>query len=133
MIPCEDDLARCPVATLGPPLRRHEQLGAAGANANFVRFAGPHDLDIRTWERGVEGETLACGSGVLAAVAAGVASGALALPVRARTKGGFVLTVDGESEGGAIVRWTMAGDARILARLETLPGAEQRLPTQAWE
>lgn len=133
VIPCEDDLARCPVATLGPPLRRHEQFGAAGANANFVRFAGPHDLDIRTWERGVEGETLACGSGVLAAVAAGVASGVLELPVRARTKGGFVLTVDGESESGTIARWTMAGDARILARLDTLPGAEQPLPAQAWD
>ena len=133
VIPCADDLARCPVATLGPPLRRHEQFGAAGANANFVRFADPHDLDIRTWERGVEGETLACGSGVLAAVAAGVASGVLELPVRARTKGGFVLTVDGESAGGVIKHWTMAGDARVLARLDTLPGAEQRLPAQAWE
>ena len=133
VIPWDGDLAGCPVATLGPPVRRHQQFGAPGANANFVRFAGPHDLDIRTWERGVEGETLACGSGVLAAVAAGVESGALALPVRARTKGGFTLTVAGDSAGGAITHWTMAGDARILARLETCPGAEGALPEPAWE
>jgi diaminopimelate epimerase len=131
VIPCDDDLARCPVATLGPPVRRHEQFGAPGANANFVRFASPHDLDIRTWERGVEGETLACGSGVLATVATGVSEGKLQLPARARTKGGFVLTVDGETadDGRQIARWTMAGDARVLARLETFAGAEQALPS----
>ena len=114
-------------------MRRHQQFGAAGANANFVHFVSPHQLDIRTWERGVEGETLACGSGVLAAVAAGVASGALTLPVDARTKGGFVLTVAGESEDGVIRGWTMAGDARVLACLETFPGAERPLPPPAWE
>ena len=134
IVPWEDDLANCPVAELGPPVRRHRQF-AAGANANFVRFAGPHDLDIRTWERGVEGETLACGSGVLATVAAGVSEGRLQLPVRARTKGGFVLTVDGETadDGRRIARWTMAGDARVLARLETFPAAEQALPAPAWD
>ena len=133
VIPWDDDLGRCPLATLGPPVRRHAAFGDAGANANFVRFASPHELDIRTWERGVEGETLACGSGVLAAVAAGVASGDLELPVRARTKGGFALTVYGDAEGGVVARWSMAGDARILACLETFPGAERALPEPAWE
>ena len=135
IVPWDDDLARCPLAELGPPVRRHEQFGAPGANANFVRFAGPHDFDIRTWERGVEGETLACGSGVLAAAATGVSEGKLQLPVRARTKGGFVLTVDGETadDGRRIARWTMAGDARVLARLETFAGAEQVLPSPLWD
>jgi diaminopimelate epimerase len=135
IVPWESDLALCPVAELGPPIRRHDRFGAPGANANFVRFAGPHDLDIRTWERGVEGETLACGSGVLATVDAGVGAGKLQLPVRARTKGGFVLTVDGETadDGRRIARWTMAGDARVLARLEIFPGAERSLPTPLWE
>jgi len=135
IVPWDDDLASCPVAELGPPIRRHAQFGATGVNANFVRFAGPHDLDIRTFERGVEAETLACGSGVLAAVAVGVWTGKLELPVRARTKGGFVLTVDGEiaADGKRIARWTMAGDARVLARLETFPGAEQALPEPLWD
>lgn len=135
IVPWDDDLARCPIAELGSPIRRHAQFGAPGANANFVHLAGPHDFDIRTWERGVEAETLACGSGVLATVATGVSEGKLQLPVRARTKGGFVLTVAGETVDGGrrIARWTMAGDARVLARLDTFPGAEGALPTPLWE
>ncbi|HEV8240237.1 MAG TPA: diaminopimelate epimerase [Thermoanaerobaculia bacterium] len=135
VLPWDDDLARCPVAELGRFVRRHEQFGGAGANANFVRFPSPHELEIRTFERGVEAETLACGSGVLASVLVGVWIGKLELPVRARTKGGFVLTVDGEvgEDGRRIARWTMAGDARVLARVDTFPGAEQLLPAPLWE
>ncbi len=123
------------VSTFGPIIRKHELFGEAGANANFVRYASAHELDIRTWERGVEAETLACGSGVLAAVAVGVWTGQLELPVRARTKGGFVLTVDGEiaADGRRIARWTMAGDARVLACVETFPGAERALPAPLWD
>jgi len=131
----KDDLATCPVAELGRLLRRHSHFGPAGANADFVRFPGEHELEIRTFERGVEAETLACGSGVLAAVVVGVAAGELVLPVRALTKGGFLLTVAGEAaeDGRRIARWTMAGDARILECAETLPGAEHELPAPAWE
>jgi diaminopimelate epimerase len=132
VIPWDVDLAACPVATLGPPVRRHPQF-PAGANANFVRWQGPHAFDIRTFERGVEAETLACGSGVLATVVVGVRSGDLELPVAARTKGGFTLTVDGEAAGGSIRRWSMAGDARLLARLEAFPEAARELPAPAWE
>jgi diaminopimelate epimerase len=129
-----DDLATCPVDDLGQRVRRLPCFGAAGANANFVRFPSAHELEIRTFERGVEAETLACGSGVLAAVAVGVATGVLELPVRGLTKGGFVLVVDGETaaDGRHIARWTMAGDARILARLQTCEAAEQPLPEPAW-
>jgi diaminopimelate epimerase len=131
----EQDLATCPVSDFGPIIRRHELFGEAGANANFVRYPSPHELDIRTYERGVEAETLACGSGVLAAVAVGVRTGQLELPARASTKGGFVLTVDGDvaADGRRIARWTMAGDARVLARLETFAGAERALPAPLWE
>jgi diaminopimelate epimerase len=133
VLPWVDELGSCPVAALGPPIRRHAELGPPGANVNFVRFEAPHGLDIRTYERGVEAETLACGSGVLAAVAVGVATGALALPVRARTKGGFPLTVAGASAGGAITRWSMAGDARVLARLEAFPAAVHLPAAPTWE
>jgi len=131
----KDDLGAYPVAIVGPGIRRHPFFGEAGANANFVRFVDEHGLDIRTWERGVEGETLACGSGVLAAVVVGVATGALELPARARTKGGFVLTVDGDTsdDGKHITRWTMAGDARVLARVETFPAAERAVAAPEWE
>ena len=134
VVPWDADLALCPVVDWGRMVRGHEIFGDAGANANFVRFPGEHELEIRTFERGVEAETLACGSGVLAAVAVGVWTGKLELPVRARTKGGFDLTVDGAvaDDGRRIARWTMAGDARVLARVETLPGAERPLPVPNW-
>jgi len=112
------DLGRAPVAALGPPLRRHPVFGPAGTNVDFVRFPARDRLEIRTFERGVEAETLACGSGVLAAAAVGRATGALDLPAAALTSGGFEMTV-GEAGG----RWTLAGDARILAAGEVLPGA----------
>lgn len=120
------DLTRAPVATLGPALRRHPAFGEGGANVDFVRFAsgpGSARLGIRSFERGVEAETLACGTGVLAAVAAGLADERLALPVHATTRGGFVLTVDGEAAAGLPRRWSLAGDARIVARGELSPEA----------
>ncbi len=61
------DLDAFPVARVGPALRSHPALGAAGANVNFVSAAGAGRVALRSWERGVEGETLSCGSGVVAA------------------------------------------------------------------
>jgi diaminopimelate epimerase len=106
-------------------VRRHAAF-PTGANANFVRYGGEHELEIRTWERGVENETLACGTGVLAAAAVGIATLQLALPIAARTRGGFTLTVDGETSEGIVRRWTMRGDARLLARAEVFPAAEEQ-------
>ena len=121
-------LATAPVAALGPPLRRHPALGEAGANVDFVRFPAAGRLEIRTFERGVEAETLACGSGVLAAVAVGLALGRLELPARALTAGGFELTV--ERCGAAHL--DLAGDARLLASGRLRPAASELPPPPAW-
>jgi len=115
----DGDLASAPVATLGPALRSHPDLGPAGANVDFVRFAAPDRIEIRSFERGVEAETLACGTGVLAAVAAGLATDRSALPVTALTRSGFELRVEPAGTDG----WALAGDARLIARGELLPGA----------
>ncbi len=127
VVPWEDTLDRAPVAGLGPALRSHPDLGPAGANVDFVRFRPPSGLEIRTFERGVEAETLACGTGVLAAVATALELGVLGLPIRALTLGGFELEVEGELREGRIVAWRLLGDARLLGRCEILPGAA-RLP-----
>lgn len=125
-------LDQAPVATLGPALRRHPIFAPAGTNVSFVRFPAPHRMEIRTFERGVEAETLACGSGTLAAVATGLHLGLVDLPVAALTAGGFTLAVDGASRDGLPTRWSLAGDARLVARLELTPEAAAVPPPPAW-
>jgi len=124
VLPWSDSLATAPVARLGPGLRHHRQWGDSGANINFVRFVDPHSLEIRTFERGVEAETLACGSGVMASTAAGLAAGTLELPVSAQTLGGFELEVAPAAPSpDSHDRWSLTGDARLIAEGTLHPGA----------
>jgi diaminopimelate epimerase len=89
-----DDLDGTDVHPLGAALRHHHHFQPRGTNVNFVRQLGPRDLAIRTYERGVEAETLACGTGVVAsALTLAVLTGAES-PVRVRVRGGDTLTVD---------------------------------------
>jgi diaminopimelate epimerase len=114
-----------PVAALGPQLRRHPALGPEGANVSWVSFPNPSVLEIRTFERGVERETLACGSAVLAALVLGQELGRLGERVTARVAGGFPLLAR-RSQNGALC---LAGDARLLARVELLEDLSLPLPT----
>jgi len=128
-----DDLTSAPVAALGRALRRHPALAPAGANVNFARFtgpglSGPDRLEIRTYERGVEAETLACGTGVLAAAAVALATGHATLPLTALTRGGFPLAVHGSDPS----HWELAGDARILTHGHLLPDALQSPTPPPW-
>jgi diaminopimelate epimerase len=126
-------LADAPVLELGRRLRHHQAFGAAGTNVMFARFLPPHRLEVRSYERGVEAETLACGTGVLAAAAVAVAEEQLALPIRALTGGGFELEVHGVlDDDGRIASWRLTGDARLLARLELEPGADLLPPPPSW-
>ena len=70
------------VATLGRQLRFHRAWGPAGANINFVQRVNARTLKVRTYERGVEGETLACGTGVTASAIVAVLQGRVQVPVR---------------------------------------------------
>ncbi len=110
------DLDQAPVASLGPVLRAHPDLGPEGANVHFVRLDPPGGLGIRSYERGVEAETLACGTGVVAAAACAIAERRLALPVAAATRGGFELQLEAAPDGpDGLGRWRLSGDARIVA------------------
>jgi diaminopimelate epimerase len=120
VIPVEGDLGDVAVAELGRAIRFDPVFGPAGTNVDFVRYLAPDRLALRTYERGVEGETLSCGTGVLAAAAVGVALGLVRLPAAVATRSGFVLEVAAGEEPG---RWTLSGDARVVARGELLAGA----------
>ena len=115
-----EGLEHAPVRELGAEIRRHPAFGPSGTNVNFVRFPAPDRMEIRTFERGVEDETLSCGSGVMASAAVGLETGRARLPLHVATWGGFELEVDGDLSQK---RWSLAGDARVVAEGDLLPGA----------
>jgi len=118
-----ESLETAPVVTLGAALRRHPVFGDGGTNVNFVRFTAEDRMEIRTYERGVEDETLSCGTGIVAGAAVGLALAEARLPLWVVTRGGFELEVASDPRSG---RWFLSGDARIVAQGTLLPGAEAR-------
>jgi diaminopimelate epimerase len=61
-----DDIETVDVLTLGNAIRFHEAFAPTGTNVNFAQIISPNHIEIRTYERGVEDETLACGTGMVA-------------------------------------------------------------------
>ena len=90
-----DDVDTAPVAAIGPLVEQHPRF-ARRVNAGFMQVVDRHTIRLRVYERGA-GETLACGTGACAAVAAGIRRGLLDTPVRVHTRGG-TLTVDWNGE-----------------------------------
>jgi diaminopimelate epimerase len=107
------DVTSWPLASRGPWLRRHAALGAAGANVDVVAEAADGSLRIRTWERGVEGETLACGSGALAAARLALERGRRGR-IQVMPASGIPLIVDLGAGSGRPDRLGLEGDARII-------------------
>ena len=107
----------------GPELRRHPATGVAGANVNWVSRRPDGTWRYRTFERGVEGETLACGTGAVATAVQLVAWGEASSPVRIRSSSGKELRV--KLEQAAPESWvpTLSGEGRIVYRgiIESLP------------
>ncbi len=95
-----EDTEEVDVLARGKALRFDPVFGPAGANVNFVApAAGANGLWlIRTYERGVEGETLACGTGTVAAALALAQQGEAGLPTVFRSRGGPELTVRGQAQ-----------------------------------
>jgi len=95
-----DRLEEAPVATLGPVLRGHPGFGDRGVNVNFVEVT-EDGLKVRTWEKGVEGETLACATGAVAAVAVAAAQYRISRdkPVPVQAPGGMLVVTLPQSEG----------------------------------
>jgi diaminopimelate epimerase len=82
-----------------------------GTNVNFVQITESNELIVRTYERGVEDETLACGTGVVAAALVTNRVRGLALPLAVKVRGGDVLTVNALAEGEAFRDVTLTGPA----------------------
>jgi diaminopimelate epimerase len=109
------DVSRVDLAHRGGFLRSHPSLGQGGANANFIGPAATTGTWlIRTYERGVEGETLACGTGTVAAGLALAARQEALLPLRFRSRGGPELTVRGTPVGSAATDIWLGGEGRLV-------------------
>jgi diaminopimelate epimerase len=88
------DLVACDVPAVGRAVRYHPAFAPAGANVNFMRASGPQAIQVRTYERGVEAETLACGTGVTASALIAARLGRVRPPVSVTAASGDVLTED---------------------------------------
>lgn len=106
-----DSLETTDVEGLGRALRRHPAFQPDGTNVNFAQRTGPDAISVRTFERGVEGETLACGTGIVASGLTMAQRHQMPLPVRVRAASGDVLEVSGERSGGGLSRVTLCGPA----------------------
>jgi diaminopimelate epimerase len=112
-----EELDRVDVATDGPRLRWHPLFQPAGANVSFAAVRGPGELALRTYEKGVEAETLSCGTGATAAAILTHLWGLTEPPVIVHPPGGFDLTVrfrPRESAPGSFGDVTLEGDAQIV-------------------
>ncbi len=108
------DLAACDVLGVGSALRHHAHFAPKGANANFVERRDAQSIAIRTFERGVEGETLACGTGVVAAALIFSATTGAGSPIGVRVQGGDQLAVAFERSGDDFQRVTLTGPADFV-------------------
>jgi diaminopimelate epimerase len=113
-----EDLEGLDTLRLGRAIRYHSFFAPSGTNADFVRLEKNSQLSVRTYERGVEDETLACGTGVVASALVAAFKGMVQSPVSVRTKGGEVLTVHLEMEGKEVKKVLFEGDVHIIYEAE---------------
>ena len=108
-----DNPAEVDVVGLGRAVRRHALFQPAGANVNFVTIRDPKRAVMRTYERGVEDETLACGTGAVAAALIAGARGAGKSPMTLRPQSGLPLKVYYRWNGREFSEVFLEGDARV--------------------
>jgi len=121
-----DDVREVDVAGVGRALRFHEHFAPAGTNVNFAQVLDSARVLVRTYERGVEAETLACGTGVSAVQVVSSALGRTGERVENTTTGGEILVTSLEAgsvflQGAAELTFT--GEVNIPALGLPLPGA----------
>ncbi len=107
-------LAEFPVTEMGRTIRNHQNFAPAGTNVNFVEVKDSYTLLVDTYERGVEANTLACGTGSTASAIVSAVIGRVKPPVRVKTRGGEMLTINFEKKGEKIHNVYLEGKARLV-------------------
>ncbi len=103
------------ILKVGAYLRYHEAFAPAGTNVDFACILSPQHLKLRTYERGVEGETLACGTGMTATALLHAELTGAPSPIRLDVAGGCTLAVAFERKGpGEYDNITLTGPATVV-------------------
>jgi diaminopimelate epimerase len=105
---------RAMVQSLGSEIRYHPHFAPKGTNVNFVEVKGPNFIRVRTYERGVEGETLACGTGVTASALIASKVQHFTSPVKVQVQGGDLLEVSFKDENGTFSEVRLSGPADFV-------------------
>jgi diaminopimelate epimerase len=118
-----DDPDKADIVGIGRPTRYHELFQPAGTNVNFIKVLDTHRIRIRTYERGVEDETLACGTGSIASALIASLIAKVESPVTLVPQSGLELTVHFSSHGQSFTDVYLQGDARAVYEGRILPDA----------
>jgi len=102
------------VQSEGAAIRQHEMFSPKGANVNFIEKRGSNQIEVRTYERGVEDETLACGTGVVASALIFAATEDANGPIGVLVRGGSELQVGFEKTGTDFKNVTLTGPADFV-------------------
>jgi diaminopimelate epimerase len=108
------DADKAMVDKLGAELRHHPHFAPKGTNVNFVQVLGPSHIRVRTFERGVEGETLACGTGVTASALISSRVHKFNSPVKVQVQGGDQLEVSFVETNGEFSEVRLTGPADFV-------------------
>jgi len=108
------DIEKVDVKNLGSHIRHHGEFSPDGTNADFVEIAGKDSIKIRTYERGVEDETLACGTGAVASAIISAEVEKMSSPVKVRTRSGEELKVYFDFKEGQFKEVYLEGKAKLV-------------------
>ncbi len=106
------DMDKVDVDNLGKMLRFHKDFDPRGGNVNFAEVQPDGCIRLRTYERGVERETLACGTGIISTGIIAMLKKGISSPVKVKVQSGEVLLVKGRIENGKIMDLSLTGSAR---------------------
>jgi len=109
-----EELKGHPVVDQGRSLRHHSLFAPAGTNADFIHVLPSGSIEVRTYERGVEDETLACGTGAIAAALVASSRGMVESPVGVKTRGGDELKIHFTKHGEHFSEVWLEGDTAIV-------------------